>query len=453
MTTTFGWLQIVRLGLAQTALGAVVVLTTSTLNRVMVVELALPALVPGLLVALHHASQALRPRWGFGSDRGGRRTPWIVGGMALLSAGGTLAAIATAAMAGSLPLGLTLGVLAFLMIGVGVGACGTNLLVLLASHVADRRRPAAATIVWVMMIAGFVVTGGAAGHALDPFSSGRLVAVCAAVCVIAFLVAVAATWRLEPMESPEERRPVQAAVPFRVALATVWNEPAARRFTLFVLASMLAYSMQDLILEPFAGLVFGMTPGETTRLSGLQNAGTLAGMVGVGLLAGVFGEARDGLLGRWIVGGCLASAGALGMIALAGATASDAALVPAVFALGLGNGAFAVAAIGSMMGLAGRGDPATRGVRMGLWGAAQAIGFGFGGLLGAAAADLARTAFGSAPAAYACVFLAEGALFLACAAYALRLGRDEAAAPAAARPSSSPWPAGAGWPADGRATP
>ena len=67
----------------QTALGSIVVLTTSTLNRVMVVELALPAMLPGALVGLHYAIQALRPRWGYGSDVGGRRTPWIIGGMAM----------------------------------------------------------------------------------------------------------------------------------------------------------------------------------------------------------------------------------------------------------------------------------------------------------------------------------------------------------------------------------
>ena len=82
--TPLGWFGIVRLGLVQMALGAVVVLTTSTLNRVMVIELALPALVPGLLVAFHYAVQITRPRMGFGSDRSGRCTPWILGGMAVL---------------------------------------------------------------------------------------------------------------------------------------------------------------------------------------------------------------------------------------------------------------------------------------------------------------------------------------------------------------------------------
>jgi BCD family chlorophyll transporter-like MFS transporter len=93
------WLGIVRLGLVQTALGAIVVLTTSTMNRVMVVELALPALLPGILVAIHYAIQVLRPRLGHGSDVGGRRTPWIVGGMATLSLGGVLASVAIAWMA------------------------------------------------------------------------------------------------------------------------------------------------------------------------------------------------------------------------------------------------------------------------------------------------------------------------------------------------------------------
>jgi BCD family chlorophyll transporter-like MFS transporter len=77
----------------------VVVLTTSTLNRVMVVELALPALLPGLLVGpALPAVQLSRPRMGFGSDVGGQRTPWILGGMAVLATGGWLAAVATAWM-------------------------------------------------------------------------------------------------------------------------------------------------------------------------------------------------------------------------------------------------------------------------------------------------------------------------------------------------------------------
>ena len=98
----FGWLDIIRLGLIQACLGAVVVVTTSTLNRIMVVELALPALLPGFLVAWHYAVQMVRPRMGFGADQGRRSTPWMMGGMVVLGVGGMLAALATLWMATSL---------------------------------------------------------------------------------------------------------------------------------------------------------------------------------------------------------------------------------------------------------------------------------------------------------------------------------------------------------------
>ena len=183
---TFGWPTIFRLGLVQASLGAIVVLTTSTLNRVMVVELSLPALLPGLLVGIHYALQILRPRLGYGSDVLGRRTPWIVGGMALLSAGGALAALATALMGTSLLLGVTVAVAAFTLIGVGVGCAGTTLLVLLAKRVDPVRRAGAATVVWLMMIFGFIITTAVAGNLLDPYSPSRLVAGVWGNCLVAF---------------------------------------------------------------------------------------------------------------------------------------------------------------------------------------------------------------------------------------------------------------------------
>jgi BCD family chlorophyll transporter-like MFS transporter len=423
----FGYLAIFRIGLVQMALGMLVVLSTSTLNRVMVVELALPALVPGLLVALHHLVQLLRPRWGYGSDRGGRRTPWIIGGMVVLALGTLLASVATAMMAGDRGGGGGVAVAAFIAIGIGVGACGTNLLVLLAQRVADGRRAAAATLVWVMMIGGFVLTGALAGAALDPFSMERLVAVTAGLCTLAVIITLLAVWRLEPRD--EARTPPRSAG-FAATLGAVWAEGPTRRFTVFVLLSMLAYSMQDLILEPFAGIVFGMSPGETTRLAGLQNGGTLAGMVLVALASGLFGEPPGGLLRRWILVGCLASATSLAGLVAAALVGPAWPIRLNVVALGLANGAFAVAAIGSMMGLAGRGGEAARGTRMGLWGAAQAIGFGFGGLAGACAADAARTALDSPASAFAVVFALEAALFLVCSRYAANLEARPSAAPA-----------------------
>lgn len=426
MIKTFGWAEIVRLGAVQASLGAIVVLMTSTLNRIMVVELALPALLPGALVALHYLVQVSRPRMGHGSDQGARRTPWIIGGMAVLATGATLATLATLLMTDSPVLGVLLSVVGFVMIGLGVGAAGTSLLVLLAMRVAAERRAAAATTVWLMMIVGFAVTAGAAGQLLDPYTPMSLLGVTISVCAMALAITVIALFRVEHDPGDEEpaRTPINEptrVVPFRVALAEVWQESLARQFTVFIFVSMLAYSAQDLILEPFAGTVFGYTPGESTSLSGVQHAGVLVGMLLVALVGSRFARGRAGSLKLWCVGGCIASAIALAGLAFAGHMGPPWPLKANVFLMGAANGAFSIAAIGQMMRLATEGRASREGVRMGLWGAAQAIAFGFGGLLGTAASDLAHWLIASSGVAYGCVFAIEAVLFVAAALLASRM--------------------------------
>ena len=427
------WFGIVRLGLVQTALGAIIVLTTTTMNRVMVVELALPAMLPGALVGIHYAIQILRPRWGYGSDEGRARTPWIVGGMATLAVGGLLAAIATALMATSTWAGIALSVLAFALVGAGVGAAGTSLLVLIATTVAPRRRAAAATIDWGMMIAGFIVTAATAGSFLDPFSMARLVAVTATVSAAAFVLSVTAVAGLErraarirPATAPDadpdpDPTPDAPRQGFREALAEILAERQARRFAVFVFVSMLAYSAQDLILEPFAGTVFGLTPGESTKLGGVQYQGVLLGMIAVGLAGSAVARGQFGSLKLWTLTGCVVSAAMLFALAVGGTIGDGWPLALNVFGLGVGNGIFAVAAIGSMMGLADEGRKGRAGTRMGLWGAAQAIAFGIGGFLGTAAVDGARAVFASPVPAYASVFAAEALAFLVAAWLAARV--------------------------------
>ncbi|MEM7027458.1 MAG: BCD family MFS transporter [Pseudomonadota bacterium] len=425
MTNTgLSWLGIIRLGLVQTSLGAIVILTTSTMNRVMVVELALPAMLPGALVAFHYAIQMLRPRFGYGSDVGGNTTVWIIGGMGVLALGGILAACATALMASQLGAGIALAVLAFLLVGIGVGASGTSLLILLAKRVDKHRRAAAATIVWLMMISGFIVTATLAGHFLDPFSYLRLIQVTTVVSVIAFIVTLIAVYKIENINNlaadPEKEKPS-----FREALLDVWSEPKARRFTIFVFVSMLAYSAQDLILEPFAGLIFDYTPGESTKLAGVQNGGLLLGMIMVAVIGTLLNHKRVGALRVWVIAGCVASSAALTGLAIAGIVGPPWPLKSSVFALGFANGAFAVAAIASMMELAGSGRASREGIRMGLWGAAQAIAFCLGGFIGTVAIDVTRYFLASTSIAYAIVFIAQGLLFLVAAYLAAGIEKEE----------------------------
>ena len=416
---TLGWLSIVRLGLVQTCLGAIVVLTTSTLNRLMVIELALPAVLPGLLVALHYGIQMTRPNWGFISDQGGNRTRWIVLGMIALALGGFGAALGVVLLQAVWISGLLLSIVSYALIGLGVGASGTSLLALLATSTAPHRRAAAATITWLMMIFGIAVTAGTVGAFLDPYSPELLLKIVAIVCVSAVVVTMLATLGIERGITSE----VSTADPmgFAEGLREVWSEPKARIFTIFVFLSMTAYFMQELILEPYAGLVFGFTPGQSTSLSGAQNGGVFIGMLTVGIAATGL---RLGQLRHWVVAGCLGSALTLIFITIIGQL-GHIPLTPFVVGLGFFNGMFAVAAIGSMMALAGDGRETREGTRMGLWGAAQAIAAGFGGLLGAAAVDLMRGPLPDAT-AFGAVFLLEASLFLAAALMASRTMENRA---------------------------
>lgn len=432
------WLSIVRLGLVQAAIGSIVVLTTSTLNRVMVVELSLAAVIPGLLVGIHYAVQMGRPLWGHASDTGGKRTKFIIGGVALLALGGTAAASTTLLFETSFATGMIAAILAFIVIGVGIGASGTSLLALLASRTAPTRRPAAATLVWMLMITGIVFTAIMTSIFLEPYSHQRLIMITAVSGTLATLLATLAVWGVErrskPLHVPD---PGKLAVPFRDALVAIWQDRQARIFTFFVFFSMLAYQTQDLILEPFGGLLFGMTPAETTALSGAQHGGVLLGMAVVGVLGTMLSKHFPSILKFFTVTGCIASGVALMALAYGAQVAPNWPLSQNIFALGFANGVFAVAAIGTMMALASAGETGREGIRMGVWGAAQAIAFGLGGFLGTVAIDLMRLASGSEQIAFATVFTGEAFIFLISAAIALAIATP-AGSPRTARADTPP---------------
>jgi BCD family chlorophyll transporter-like MFS transporter len=453
-----GWLGIARLGLVQASLGAVVVLATGTLNRLMVVEMGLPALVPGLLIAWHYLIQILRPRLGHGSDQGGRRIPWILGGIVMLALGAVGAAAATTMMRMHPVAGVLLALIDYSFIGVGVGCTGTALLVLLAQRTAPERRPAAATLVWIMMIAGFVVTAAIAGQALEPYSSLRLLQVVGSVALCAVVITTLSIWGMEgptragalaagptaldpvstdavgapigvpatpaePRVSPSSVSGASTRAGFMAALREVWSEPQARRFAAFVFIAMLAYSAQELLLDPFAGAVYGYTPGASTRLSGVQHGGALVGM----LLVALLGTLRRGQgLGSprvCTVAGCAASAAMLVLIASSAVGHFGWPLRAMVFALGVANGGFAVSAIASMMQMVGQGARQREGVRMGLWGAAQAVAFAAGGVSATGLSDLARLWWTDPGVAYGLVFFLQAGLFVTAAILAQTLWR------------------------------
>ena len=413
---TLSWLSIVRLGLVQMCLGAVVVLMTSTLNRLMVVELSLAATLPGALVAIHYLVQISRPKWGFLSDIQGNRTKWIILGMIILAVGANLAALCIPLYSFNATAATILSFFAYTLIGIGVGASGTSLLALLASHTIQHRRAAAATITWLMMIFGIAVTATVVGKLLDPYSIERLIKIVFGLTVITVAITFISTLNIERGLSTVNKN-INKSQSFLTGLKVIWANSQTKRFSVFVFLSMTAYFMQELILEPYAGIVFSFTPGQSTSLSGMQNGGVFLGMLAVGIACTGF---KFGALKNWVWAGCMGSCISLVLIALAGQSPEIVPLAPLVFGLGIFNGMFAVAAIGSMMSLASQNNDRREGTRMGLWGAAQAIAAGFGGLLGTILVDLLRLANFSHADAYGTVFIFEAALFALAASIATR---------------------------------
>ncbi len=409
------WLHIIRLGLVQMCLGAVVVMCTSTLNRLMIVELSLAAIIPGILVAFHYLVQITRPHWGLLSDLRGKRSLWIIIGMVILNLGGFLAACAVLVLDQYFWLGIGLSFFAYGLIGLGVAASGTSLLALLASTTAPSRRAAAATCTWLMMIFGIAVTAGILGQLLDPFEPQRLLMISACLGLLCITVTFVATWGIE---KPKKEQHKPTSIDLHHELSLVWSEPKVRYFTIFVFLSMVAYFMQELILEPYAGLVFDYSLGASTTLSGIQNMGVFFGMVVIGISASGF---KWGNLRQWTVTGCIGSAAALSLLAAIGQWSTFQEQLPIVVGmLGFFNGIFAVGAIGAMMSLAGEGQIGREGGRMGLWGAAQALAAGFGGLTGAGLSDIYRMMM-SDSVAFGLVFLMEATLFLVAGYMALKI--------------------------------
>ena len=409
----FGFLSVFRLGLVQASIGALMVLITATMNRVMVVELALPAMIPGALVALHYAVQMwLRPRMGHFADQHGRLTHWIVLGMAMLAVGVVSVAMLLPVLRSAPAIGYPLMLLSFCLVGLGVSTAGTLLLTLLSLRVPTERHARAAATVWLCMIAGFIICTVIVSQLLKPFSFPTLVRTCALIGTGAVALSAVA---LRGLDLPGARAAAARtdALPFGQAMRIVWSDPIARRFSFFVALSMLAYSTQDLILEPFAGAVFGLTPGESTAISGVHQGGSLLGMLLTAMLS-----TRIGTLAAWARWGCVASGAALLIIATSPVAASLPLLKGALFALGVANGAFAIGAIGSMMSLSAAADKSQTGVRMGVFGASQAIAMAAGGMLGAGASDVMRSLLGSDELGYGSVFVLEAALFLGAAVLA-----------------------------------
>ena len=418
----------IRLAGFPLGLGLALVLVSGTLNRVMIVELDLPASLVGLFFAAALAVAPARAWLGYLSDGhpigGKRREPYIVLGALVAGLGvigATLIVINTAAVGLVMAGGV---LLAFLAYALGYTLASNTFEALLADTFQGDQRPRAVTGFKVVMFVG--IFGGAIvlGRLLDPFDRARLAAVVVGVLAAFVALAALAVFRQEPplhdVRAVSERA---TDMPFfQVIRRVIWADPQARRFFALVVLSVLGTLAQDVLLEPYGALVLDMNVAQTTRLTAIWGSGAILAMLGGGLVL----IKRLGYMRVLHVGLVINIAVFVGLIA-AGALGHTGLFMGLVFVLGIGTGL-------SMAGLLTAVIEYTTFVRagllMGVWGTAAELGQALGGLMGGVVVDALRwLSGGNNLLAYGTVFALEAILLLValglCATLRVKPAREE----------------------------
>jgi BCD family chlorophyll transporter-like MFS transporter len=371
--------RLLRLSLFQVSVGMAMVLLTGTLNRVMIVELGVPAWVVGLMVSLPIVFAPFRALIGFKSDThksvlGWRRVPYIWFGTMMQFGGFAILPFALLVLTGnghgSAAWGEIGAALAFLLIGAGVHTTQTAGLALANDLASPETRPKVVALLYVMLLLGMMVSALVFGTLLQDFSAVELIQIIQAVAVITVILNAVAMWKQEA-RNPQVTDPNAPRTTFLAAWKSFSEAGRAQRLLVAVGLGTAGFSMQDILLEPFGGQVFGMSVGQTTWLTATLAGGTLAGFA---LAARQLGRGGDPF--RLASLGILAGIAAFGAIIFAPLLDAPSLFQTASFFIGLGGGLFAVGMLTAAMDLASSGSGALSGFALGAWGGVQATAAG-----------------------------------------------------------------------------
>ena len=383
--------QLLRLSLFQVSVGMATVLLLGTLNRVMIVELSVPAMIVATMIAIPVLVAPFRALLGHRSDThrsaiGWKRIPylwfgslWQMGGLAIMP-------FALIVLGGDQTLGPTwagevLAALAFLMTGLGLHMTQTAGLALAADRATDETRPRVVALLYVMFLLGMAVSAVVVGWLLRDFDEILLVRVVQGCGLATLVLNMIALWKQEkvrPMTKAERAEPRPA---FRDAWRDLMAGGTAGRLLAVVVLGTLAFNMQDVLLEPYGGEILGLSVGMTTLLTALYAIGALAGF----LIAGRWlGRGLDPM--RMAARGLLVGIAAFSAIIFAAPLHSVVLFYAGAGAIGFGAGLFAVSTLSAAMTLQTRGAGA--GLALGAWGAAQATAAGLSIFFGGAIRDI-----------------------------------------------------------------
>jgi BCD family chlorophyll transporter-like MFS transporter len=372
--------EILRLSLFQISVGMATVMLLGTLNRVMIVELYVPAMVVAAMIALPVLIAPFRALLGFRSDThksaiGWKRVPFIWFGTLWQFGGLAIMPFALLVLGGDtlydFPYdGEILAALAFLMTGLGISMTQTAGLALASDRASDETRPRVVALLYVMFLVGMGVSALVIGWFLRDFTPLKLIQVVQGAAVVTVLLNLVALWKQEsvrPMSREERAAPRPL---FRDAWADFTAGGQAGRLIAVVALGTLAFNMQDVLLEPYGGEILGLSVSATTLLTAAWASGAL---VAFGLSAKWLAQGRDPY--RIAAVGLLAGILAFSAVIFAAPLGSEPLFFAGAACIGFGGGLFAVSTLTAAMTMPATGT-AGRGLALGAWGAAQATAAG-----------------------------------------------------------------------------
>lgn len=425
--------RLLRLSLFQVTVGMALVLLVGTLNRVMIVELGVPATLVGLMIALPLVFAPFRAFIGYKSDihksaLGWRRVPYIWKGTMLQFGGFAVMPFALLVLSGydqaadaPIWIGHSAAALAFLLVGAGIHTVQTVGLALATDLVSVEEQPKVVGLMYVMLLLGMIGSALIFGWLLEPYTPGRLIQVVQGAAVITVALNLLALWKQEPRDRARATR-VETQPEFRDAWRLFVQGRAAVGLLVVIALGTMGFGMADVVLEPYGGQVLNMAVGATTRLTAVLAAG---GLLGFAIASRVLLDGVAPVQVAWW--GTLIGLPAFAMIIAAGPLGMVSLFVMGTGLAGLGAGLFGHGTLTATMRAAPR---AQVGLALGAWGAAQATAAGIavalGGVIRDTVAALPAAQFMRPEAPYTPVFALELAFLLATAAVLIALRRREA---------------------------
>ncbi|MDJ0683226.1 MAG: BCD family MFS transporter [Alphaproteobacteria bacterium] len=381
--------RLLRLSLFQISVGMAVVLLTGTLNRVMIVELSVPAWLVALMVSLPLLFAPFRALIGYKSDTyrsylGVRRTPYLWRGSLLQFGGLAIMPFALLVLSGDVrggsPVWGQIGAaLAFLMVGAGLHTTQTAGLALATDLAKPENRPRVVALLYVMLLVGMGLSALVFGLLLQDFTEVRLIKVIQGAAVATMVLNFVALWKQEARDPHLTRHDAK-----RPSFQAVWrefnSEGRVPRLLWTVGLGAAAFSMQDVLLEPYGAQVLGLSVSATTVLTAILAAGTLLGFA---LAARLQARGSDEL--RVAALGLVMGVPAFSCVIFADPLQSAALFQAGVGLIGFGGGLFAVGTMSAAMAMATNGNS---GIAVGAWGAVQATATGGAIALGGIIRDI-----------------------------------------------------------------